>query len=496
LTPAVQLKGIRRFFGSARALEDVDFQAQPGAIHAVVGENGAGKSTLMNILAGRLKPDAGQIEILGREASFQGPGRAPFDAIGMVSQHYSLIGGLSCWENVALSGPGPMILDPAAIRARAAELGARIGFAPDWNASAASLPPGAAQKLEIVKLLWRDARILILDEPTAMLSPQDSDALYSALASLAEQGRTVIVVTHRIAEVMAHASAVTALRAGRLVAAAETADLDAARLAEMIVGRAQEQARERRIWTGPPVLQLRAAAAGEGRGRLIHADLEVREGEMIGIAGVEGSGQAALFRLIQGLEPLRSGEASLFGRPMAGQDVQDRILSGLRVIPEDRIQEGLAPDWSLADNAILGLQRLEQHRRGPWIDQIGRRKTAEAALDLFQTRRFGLGQKAGALSGGNQQRLVAGRALSTQPKLLLAYQPTRGLDIEAIRQVYGEIRRACASGAAAIVVAYDLDELLERCPRVAAACAGRIEMPPPGKERSREAIGRMMVDAE
>jgi simple sugar transport system ATP-binding protein len=489
VTPSVALVEISRAFGSTQALDSATLIAYPGRIHALVGENGAGKSTLMNVLAGRLKPDSGRIEIDGVEQAIGGEG------VGMVSQHYSLIGPMSCWENVALCGGGLGMVSPKAVKERAAELAKTLSFAPDWDMPAQDLAPGAAQKLEIVKLLWQEARILILDEPTAMLSPADADALYAALRVLANSGCTVIVVTHRLAEVLTYADDVTALRGGRPAGSAAAKELNAQSLARMIVGVSDEAARPSATWVGPNVLELKGAAAGAGRAALKRAELSVRQGELIGLAGVEGSGQAALFRLLQGLEPARSGDVMIFGQPAAGLSARQRIQLGLRSVAEDRLAVGVAPDWSLADNAIMGLQCLPELRQGPFIHRAEQEATALAALKEFDARYARLDQPVHDLSGGNQQRLVVGRALRHGPKLILAYQPARGLDIQAIRRVYDAFAEACAQGAAVIVVSYDLDELLENCSRVAVACAGVITFPPPGRELDRELIGRMMVDA-
>jgi len=496
---AVRLQGISKRFGAVRALESVDLDVEAGTLHALVGENGAGKTTLMRVLYGAIQPDAGSIEVEGRARRFRNSREAIEAGIGMVSQHYSILPQLTCLQNLMLGAePGAWIGERAAV-ARAEELAARMGFRFDWHADASTLSPAGAQKLEILKLLWRRARILILDEPTAMLSPADSDALFESLAQLRRDGATVILVTHRLPEVMDHAERVTVLRGGRRVASMPVAETDARGLAELIVGHALERASAEPPGNlGEELLCVRGLVVAGYRGddAVRGADLAVRAGEIVGIAGVDGSGQRELFQAVLGVARAKGGAVRLFGEDASKWPPSRRLEAGLRLIPEDRHEEGVIDEWPLLENAALGLQRVPPLRRGGGLDPSVQREVAEKAARAFDTKHGGLRLPMASLSGGNQQRFVAGRALQIGPRLLLAFQPARGLDIEATRRVYEAIRGLCRSGgAAALVVSFDLDELLEHCDRLVAMRSGRIFEPPPERAKDRAEIGRLMVGA-
>lgn len=492
------MKGISRQFGAVQALDDVSLTVEQGEIHALVGENGAGKTTLMRILYGADRPNAGSIELFGQPVSFHSAAEGIRAGIGMVSQHYAIIPELSCLENLMLGAEPGMAIDLRAAKARAQMLAERMNFEFNWDALAESLSPAGAQKLEILKLLWRESKVMILDEPTAMLSPDDSDALFASLHQLADQGATIIVVTHRLPEVLDHCRRVTVLRGGKLIEARDVQGTSDADLAELIVGRAVDttprpSAPQRegvlldiRDWT---VLGHRGNKALDG------VSLRVHEGELLGIAGVDGSGQRELFWALCGLLSARSGSATLAGSALDRLSPRQRLEIGLRLIPEDRHEEGVVDAWTLEENASLGLQRRPEFSSGLWVRTDGRRALAQAMAERFSTKHGGLNQPMASLSGGNQQRFVAARALEIAPKLILAFQPARGLDIEATRRVYQGIAARCEEGACAVVVSFDLDELLDHCDRVVAMCGGRLRVPPMGMERDRATIGRLMVGA-
>ncbi len=496
---SVTLRSVTKSFGALRALDGVDFQVEAGSIHALVGENGAGKTTLMRVLYGSLQADSGAVLLDGKEARFRSAADGIRAGIGMVSQHNSIIGELSCLENLLLGAEGGVTVRLRDSERRAEALASKMGFSFDWRRDASGLSPAGAQKLEILKLLWRNARIMILDEPTAMLSPADSGLLFASLKSLVQEGAIVILVTHRLPEVMEHCGAVTVLRGGKLVGEKLVRDTGARELAEMIVGHALEAAA---IADAPaaaaPLLSVRdlTVAGDRGNDAVRNVSLEVRSGEIVGIAGVDGSGQRELFRALMGVVRPREGEIDLKGDRITKASPAARIRAGVRLIPEDRHADGVVDDWSLVENAAIGLQRLPPLASGSWVDAAGKARFASAAADRFKTRYTSLRARLSGLSGGNQQRFVAGRALALDPKLILAYQPARGLDIDATRDVYDGLRKACAEGAGALVVSYDLDELLENCHRVVAMNLGRLWEPAPGKERDRAEIGRLMVGAE
>lgn len=522
---AVEMNGISKRFGSVQALESVCLKVQGQSIHALVGENGAGKTTLMRVLYGALHPDAGTVFLDGQPRKFRSASEAISAGIGMVSQHYSIIPQLNCLDNLMLGAEPGLVLSRNGAKRRAAELAARMGFEFDWDADASTLSPAAAQKLEILKLLWRNARVMILDEPTAMLSPADSDALYASLKQLTAEGATIIVVTHRLPEVLEHCQQVTVLRGGVNVVAAEVKDTTASMLAEWIVGHSVGSPPELKPLASQEVaLEAKGLSAKGDRGNLAlkSIDFKVMRGEMLGIAGVDGSGQRELFRTLLGLIRPVQGSLIYRGKNLVPISVADRLKQGFRIIVEDRHEEGVIDDWSLLENASLGLQRLAQYtrktrvcvryalkrltlggeaarpylRQTGWIDFGARKLEAERIVARFDTKHGGLNQPMSSLSGGNQQRFVAGRALSSDPQLILAFQPSRGLDIAASQKLYAAIREECAKGASAIIVSFDLDELLENCDRIVAMCNGRMTEPPADKARDRNAIGRLMVGAE
>jgi general nucleoside transport system ATP-binding protein len=490
------MTGVTKRFGRSLALDSVDFQAEAGQIQALVGENGAGKTTLMRVLYGALKPDSGSVAIDGQDARFTSSAEAIWAGIGMVSQHYSIVPRLTCLQNLMLGAEPGFAIDLAAARARATDLAAKMGYSFEWDTVAETLSPAGAQKLEILKLLWRNARIMVLDEPTAMLSPSDSDALFESLLRLAAEGATVIVVTHRLPEVLEHCKTVTVLRGGRLIEARPVAGTTAAELAELIVGHTLATQERAEFTPGAPLLEVSGLTVRGYRGddALRGATFSLGEGELVGIAGVDGNGQRELFGALTGVLPA-IGKISCAGNDWSTASPARRIADGLRLIPEDRHAEGVVEEWSLAENAVLGLQRLQSVRRGPWLDWAEVQRLAEATADRFGTKRSSLAQSIGSLSGGNQQRFVAARALGEGARVVLAFQPTRGLDVDGTSQVYGAIRQSCRAGACALVVSFDLDELLEQCDRVLVLNHGVLSEPAQGLERDRQAIGRMMVGA-
>ncbi len=498
------MTGITKRFGAVTALDRVDLQVASGTLHAVVGENGAGKTTLMRILYGVFGPDEGTVKLSNDQVrSFKTSRDAIAAGIGMVSQHYGIIPALSCLQNLILGAEGGAILDIRSAETRAQTLATRMGFEFDWHQDASTLSPAGAQKLEILKLLWREAKIMILDEPTAMLSPADSDALFQSMRKLASEGATVILVTHRLPEVMDHCSRVTVLRGGKLIETKDVADTDAKRLAALIIGSSSASAAPPSDAIAPPaeigapMLELKDLVVRGVRGEdaLKQVNLNVRAGELLGIAGVDGSGQRELFQSILGLVRAKEGQILLGGQDSTKLKAIDRIRLGLRAIPEDRHEEAVIEEWSLEQNSALGLQRLEPLSTKGLVNTSARADWAAKVAAKFNTKHGGLKLPMGSLSGGNQQRFVAGRAIESQPKLILAFQPARGLDIRGTADVYAAIRERCREGAAAIVVSFDLDELIENCDRIVAMNHGRIHQPSANESRDRDAIGRLMVGA-
>lgn len=495
---AVEMRGISKRFGAVQALDFVDLQVTKGSIHAIVGENGAGKTTLMRVLYGALKPDSGEIIVEGKTVHLANAANGIAAGIGMVTQHYSIIPELTCLQNLMLGAEPAFVIDPQKASERAQALAESMGFTFDWSEEASHLSPAGAQKLEILKLLWRNARIMILDEPTAMLSPADSDALFESLSKLARAGATIILVTHRLPEVLEFCNRVTVLRAGKNVSDRDVSQTTGPELAELIVGHAVDSSvPPNGAMSGEAMLVVRDVRAKGRRGdeALKNISFDLRNGEMLGIAGVDGSGQRELFWALTGALPLLSGSILLDGREISRASPRERIASGLRLIPEDRHEEGVVDEWPLEWNVAIGLQRLPQLSSKGWIKADARKGLAATVAERFHTRHGGVDHPMSSLSGGNQQRFVAARALELDARVLLAFQPARGLDIEATRQVYRAIREHCDAGGAALVVSFDLDEILENCDRVLVLCGGEMYVPPIGEERDRAAIGRLMVAA-
>ena len=502
LAPAVEIRGATKRFGSVIALEGVDLTVEPGEIHALVGENGAGKTTLMKALYGAQALDAGTIRLFGERADFKSSKEAIAAGVGMVSQHYGILGELTCLQNLILGAEEGALLSTDTKMARAEQLARSMGFPFDWDAPASELSPTGAQRLEILKLLWRGARVMILDEPTAMLSPSDGEALFGSLTKLVrEEGATVILVTHRLPEVFDHCRNVTVLRGGKLVAALPvreaTSSPSPGELASLIVGgEVREPAPRAPVAEAAPVLEVRGLTVLDpiGGRRLDGAVLSVRPGEVVGIAGVDGNGQRELFQAILGVQKA-SGDVTIAGEDVSSLPTAARLARGVRLIAEDRHDEAVVEGWSLVENAALGLQRQAPFARGPFIATRERKAEAGRIAERFRTRFGSLGGAMAGLSGGNQQRFVAARALGYSPKVVLAFQPARGLDLNSTVEVYDGIREACREGAGALVVSFDLDELLTHCDRIVVLSHGQLTSPPQGHERDRELIGRLMVGA-
>ncbi|OYT71570.1 MAG: heme ABC transporter ATP-binding protein [Armatimonadetes bacterium CP1_7O] len=519
--PVVEMRGITKRFGTLVACDAVDLKVAPGALHALMGENGAGKTTLMRILYGYYAPDAGELYLKGKRVHFRSPADAIIHHIGMVSQHYSIIPELSALDNLIL-GAEPVgalgWLKRREALQKADQLAQMLEFSPDWNRPAAELSVAARQKLEILKLLWRDAEILILDEPTAMLSPRDVDALFETLLRLKAQGRTILLVTHKLNEALRYADYVTVLRSGRKVADAPISEVDAPTLTRWIIGddtrgldspaqatthksvgvsMTQALSTDKTAHATRAVLTLHEVYVPSDRGGwgVQGLNLEVYAGEIVGVAGVDGSGQLELMEALAGLRPVAKGEIQLNGQPMQRWSTAQRIRAGIRYLFDDRFRRMMAPQWSVLDNAILGAQRDPELQTWGWFKPRALRRRAEALVERFQVKVPSLRAPILQLSGGNQQRLVIARALYGQPRLLIAYAPTRGLDIRGAEATYAAIRRACNHGMAALVIAFDLDELMEHCDRIAVLFKGAIVQQFPREAFSREAIGAAMVGA-
>jgi simple sugar transport system ATP-binding protein len=462
---AVELRGITKRFPGVVANKDIELRVRRGEVHAVVGENGAGKSTLMKTLYGEHRPDEGEILIDGRPVQFRSPSDAIAAGIGMVHQHFMLADNFTVLENVIL-GSEPTRhgrLDRAAARRRIEEISERydLGLQPD--ALVEDLGVGDRQRVEIAKVLYRDARILILDEPTAVLVPQEVDELFGNLAELKREGLTVIFISHKLDEVRRVADSITVIRRGTTVGTADPRTTTAKQLAELMVG-AELPTPETRESTvrETPVLQMVGVTVTDGAQRPVVDDvtLTVREGEVVGIAGVEGNGQAELVDAIMGLRPLAAGSVLLGGEDVTAWSTRARRESGVGFIPEDRHRQGMLLDAPLWENRILGHQTRPPAVKGPFIDRRGARADTARIMREYDVRAPGPDTLAVALSGGNQQKLIVGREMSARPRLLVAAHPTRGVDVGAQAVIWELLKDARAEGLGIVLISADLDELI------------------------------------
>jgi general nucleoside transport system ATP-binding protein len=463
--PAVELAGITKRFPGVVANQDVELRVTPGEVHAVVGENGAGKSTLMKILYGMVRPDGGAIRVSGREVHFRSPKDAIESGIGMVHQHFMLAENLTVLENVILGAEpsrGPQI-DFGRARERIRTLSGAYGFPLDPGRLLEDLSVGARQRVEIIKVLYRGARILILDEPTAVLVPQEVDDLFAHLRGLKSEGVTVIFISHKLDEVLAIADTITVMRSGRTVARVKRGEVTARRLAEMMVG-SELPTPETRESTVTDEVQLEVdgvtVRSEDGRALLDDVGFAIRRGEVLGIAGVEGNGQAELVDAILGLRPIASGRIVLGGEDVTTWPTRKRREAGISYIPEDRHDRGLLLAAPLWENTMLGHQTVAPFVHGPWVDRSGARERTDLVIHDFRVVTPGGDVPAYALSGGNQQKLIVGREMAAGPKVLIAAQPTRGIDVGAQAAVWEEVKRARTAGLAVLLISADLEELI------------------------------------
>jgi general nucleoside transport system ATP-binding protein len=476
--PAVELDGITKTFPGVVANDDVNLAVLPAEIHAVVGENGAGKSTLMKILYGMLRPDRGNISVDGRPVHFRSPKDAIAAGIGMVHQHFMLAANLTVLENVVL-GSEPVhakALDFGAARTRIRELSETYGVPLDPDRLLEDLAVGERQRVEIVKVLYRGARILILDEPTAVLVPQEVEELFRNLRELKGRGVTIIFISHKLDEVLEIADSITVVRGGHTVATVKHEAVTARQLAELMVGSElpTPETRESTV-TEEVVLSVRELGVRvEGRWVLEDVSFAIHRGEIVGIAGVEGNGQRELVEALIGLRKPDGGTIELAGADVTLWRTRRRREGGLGYIPEDRQGRGLLLSSPLWENAMLGHQTIEPFCRGPWVDRRGAHRQTEELIREYNVITPGPDTSALALSGGNQQKLIVGREMIAEPKVLIAAQPTRGIDVGAQAAVWEQIRLARAAGLALLLVSADLEELIGLSDTVYVILRGRL----------------------
>jgi general nucleoside transport system ATP-binding protein len=464
-TYAVELRGITKRFPGVVANRDIDIAVRPGQIHAIVGENGAGKSTLMKTLYGMHKPDEGTISVNGREVHFSSPADAIAAGIGMVHQHFMLADNLTVLENIVL-GSEPTRggrLDTRTARARIKEISDSYGLGLDPDELVENLGVGARQRIEICKVLYRGARILILDEPTAVLVPQEVDELFENLRGLTAEGLTVLFISHKLDEVLAVADEITVIRRGTTVRTVDPKSVTARQLAELMVG-SELPVPELRESTVTDVVELAVegltARASDGRVVVDDASFVIRRGEIVGLAGVEGNGQAELVEAIMGMRPAELGRILLGDRDISAWQTRQRREAGISYIPEDRHRYGLLLESPLWENRMLGHQTERPNARGPLIDRAGARRDTRRIVEEYDVRTPSIDVAAVSLSGGNQQKLIVGREMTGEPKVLIAAHPTRGVDVGAQAAIWAHLRDARAGGLAVLLISADLDELI------------------------------------
>jgi general nucleoside transport system ATP-binding protein len=469
--PLVALEHITKRFPGVVANDDVSWNIRPGEIHAVIGENGAGKSTLMHVLYGEYAADAGRIFVRGREVRISSPRAAISHGIGMVHQHFLLISPFSVAENVILGQEGGLLLHREEAERRVAELADAYGFRVGPAAPVESLSVGEQQRVEILKALYRGVDILILDEPTAVLTPEEAKELFSNLRRLRDDGKAIVFISHKLDEVLDIADRITVMRRGAVVGETRPADTTKAKLAEMMVGRPVLFRLDKpKGEAGDPVLQLEDLQGGRLRG----LSLTVRAGEIVGLAGVEGNGQRELADAVMGLRPLDAGRILLRGRDLAGLNPEEIRDAGVGFIPEDRHGQGLVLDMSLWENAVLGRHDdPEFSGRGGVLFIKKMKQLAQRLLGEFDVRARSIDVTARTLSGGNQQKMILARELEPDPDLLIAAQPTRGLDVGAIEFVWRQILDQKGAGRAVLLISAELDEIFALSDRIVTIYEGR-----------------------
>ncbi|HEV2557594.1 MAG TPA: ABC transporter ATP-binding protein [Microvirga sp.] len=500
MPPAIELIDINKSFGEVRANKDVNLNVAAGTIHGIVGENGAGKSTLMSILYGFYEADTGEVRVNGRPVSIRSSADAIASGIGMVHQHFMLVEPLTVVENVMLGAEGGALLrrGAAKVRAELARLSKDYGLEIDVDATVGELSVGLQQRVEILKALYRGADILILDEPTAVLTPPEADALFELLKALKAQGKTVILITHKLREIMAITDRVSVMRRGEMVATVLTAETSPPQLAELMVGRRvllRVEKAERA--PGAPVLEVSDLSVIDARGvlRVANAGLTVHAGEIVGIAGVAGNGQSELLEAIAGMRRPVLGSIKVEGRAIGFDEHNPHRLRqlGLLHVPEDRLRMGLVPAFEAFESAVLGFTDDPRLGRGPILDHGRMIKHLGALMEQYDVRPPAPRLKTSKFSGGNQQKIVLAREIEREPKVLLVGQPTRGVDIGAIEFIHRRLIGLRDAGVGILLVSVELDEIMALSDRILTMCGGQITGERRPAETNEQDLGLLMA---
>jgi len=495
--PAFEFQNITKTFGSVTANNNVSFRVDEHTIHAVVGENGAGKSTIMNILYGLYQPDSGDILVHGKKRVMTSPHEAIGLGIGMVHQHFMLVPTLTVWQNIIL-GKEPEVfhLNPNKITSKLDALQKTFGFSLDLFARIEDLPVGHQQQVEILKLLFRKANTLILDEPTAVLTPQEVEVLFAQLRRLWKENKTIILITHKLKEVMELTEKVTIMRQGKVIDTVVTSSLTQVSLAEMIVGRklATLPAKEPPHHPTPVVAVTNLTLVKDGVKRVLNdLSFHIKSGEILGIAGVEGNGQQELIDILANVNQTYEGEVLFEGVPLTSASTYEVKQKGLAVIPPDRHQQGLILNFSLMENLMLGHHREERFLRSICISKHKLQRHANALIEKFDVRPPQSDLPASAFSGGNQQKIVIARELSGKVKFIIAAHPTRGVDIGAIEFIHSLFLQYRKEGAAILLVSSELEEILALSDRINVIYEGRFVGEVPACEATESDLGLWMT---
>jgi simple sugar transport system ATP-binding protein len=499
MASVLELHGISKAFPGVIANDKIDLTLEKGEIHALLGENGAGKTTLMNILYGLYKPDQGEILIKGEKVDIHSPNDAIQRGIGMVHQHFMLVPVMTVTENVML-GIEPtknmLFLDREKVAKEIVEISEHYGLGVDPDAYIKDLPVGIQQRVEIIKVLYRQADILILDEPTAVLTPQEVEGLFTILRSLVERGKSLIFITHKLKEVMALADQITVLRGGKVVGSVRPKDATLEKLASMMVGREVTLVvKKKPPKVGDTILEVKDLYVKDERLNMTiqGVSFDVRAGEVLGVAGVQGNGQTELVYALTGLSPIASGEIRITGRTVKKSSPRNILERGVAHIPEDRQKHGLVLPFPIYDNMMLCTYYLKPFAKGVVLQEKMIRANADQLIEQFDVRTPNAVVPASTLSGGNQQKVIVAREFSRPIKLLIASQPTRGLDVGSIEYIHSQIIKKRGEGTAVVVVSSELDEILALSDRIAVLFKGQIVAIVQAGKVSKEAIGLLMA---
>ncbi|GDZ84531.1 sugar ABC transporter ATP-binding protein [Leuconostoc citreum] len=497
-TPVIEMRHIVKKFGDFAANDDINLQVQQGEIHALLGENGAGKSTLMNILTGLLQPTSGEIIINGQPVTVDSPSKSDALGIGMVHQHFMLIDAFTVTENIILGSEVTkgLSLDTKSAAKKIKALSEKYGLQVDPYAKIADISVGQQQRVEILKTLYRGADILIFDEPTAVLTPQEIDELITILHNLAKEGKSIVLITHKLDEIRAAADTVTVIRAGQSIKTFPVAGVSSQELADLMVGREVSFKTEKSAAkTGATVLKMADLEVHDARGVTAVKDfsLEVKSGEIVGIAGIDGNGQTELIQAITGLTKVQAGHVLLQGKEVTNKRPRQITEAGVGHIPEDRLRFGMEVDMTLSENLALQTYYKAPLSKNGVLQTDEMDKLANKLVEEFDVRAAGIQVTAGSMSGGNQQKAVIARELNRDNELIIAAQPTRGLDVGAIEYIHQRLIAQRNAGKAVLVVSFELDEILNLSDRIAVINAGKIVGIVDAKDTNKQELGLLMT---